>query len=278
MPEQVEGRLLLAPAKLTLSLRVTGVREDGLHSLESEMVSVSLFDELHLFPSSEAAETEISMSDPLGLSEMGFPLAEVPLGGGNLIARAMAMAGVRGRVELAKRIPPGAGLGGGSADAAAVLRALLPELDSRAALALGSDVPFCVWLRRSMVKGVGDEIDPLPSGGGRWVLFLIPLHSPTGAVYGAYDQGARGNFEESGNDLEEAAIAIAPELARYREMIADKIGIRPRMAGSGSTYFAEGSLASLGLEDMAHLEPRAVAFAGNGLKCVAVEVREVNAL
>ncbi len=50
MPEQVEGRLLLAPAKLTLSLRVTGVREDGLHSLESEMVSVSLFDELHLSP------------------------------------------------------------------------------------------------------------------------------------------------------------------------------------------------------------------------------------
>ncbi|MDA8263106.1 MAG: 4-(cytidine 5'-diphospho)-2-C-methyl-D-erythritol kinase [Actinomycetota bacterium] len=278
MPEQVEGRLLLAPAKLTLSLRVTGVREDGLHTLASEMVSVSLFDELRLFPSSEAAETEISMTDPLGLAELGFPLAEVPLGGGNLIARAMAMAGVRGGVELVKRIPPGAGLGGGSSDAAAVLRALLPELDSRAALALGSDVPFCVSLTRSMVKGVGDEIEPLPSRDGRWVLFLIPLHSPTGAVYGAYDQGARGDFEESGNDLEEAAIAVTPKLARYREMIADKIGVRPRMAGSGSTYFAEGSLTGLGLDGRVHREPGTVVLEESGLRCVAVEVREVNAL
>ena len=278
MPEQVEGRLLLAPAKLTLSLRVTGVREDGLHTLASEMVSVSLFDELRLFPSSEAAETEISLTDPLGLSGMGFPLAEVPLGEGNLIARAMALSGVRGRVELVKRIPPGAGLGGGSADAAAVLRALQPEADPRSVLALGSDVPFCFALRRSMVTGVGDELEPLPKGQGRWVLFLTPLHSPTGAVYGAYDRGARGDFEESGNDLEEAAIAVTPKLGLYREMIASRIGTRPRMAGSGSTYFAEGTLAGLGLEGMRRLEPGVVVFEERGLRCVAAEVREVDAL
>ena len=278
MPERVEGRLLLAPAKLTLSLRVTGVRDDGLHTLASEMVSVSLFDELRLFPASQAAETEISISDPLGLAGMGFPLAEVPLGESNLVARAMAMTGVRGRVELVKRIPPGAGLGGGSADAAAVLRALQPGADPRAALALGSDVPFCLSLRRALVTGVGDELEPLPTGEGRWVLFLIPLHSPTGAVYGAYDRGARGDFQESGNDLEEAAISVTPELGLYREMIAAKIGTRPRMAGSGSTYFAEGTLAGLGLEGMHRLAPGVVAFEEGGLRCVAAEVREIDAL
>lgn len=269
---------MLAPAKLTLSLRVTGRRADGLHTLQSEMVSVSLFDELRLFPSSDAGRTEILMTDPLGLSDLGFPLAEVPLGESNLIARAMAMAGVRGKVELVKRIPPGAGLGGGSADAAAVVRALTPGADPRAALGLGSDVPFCIALRRSMVSGVGDELSPLAAGEGRWVLFLVPLHSSTGSVYGAFDRGARGDFEESGNDLEEAAIAVRPELGRYREMIAAKIGVRPRMAGSGSTYFAEGTLASLGLGRMGHLEPGVVSFEEGGLGCVAAEVHEVSAL
>ncbi len=278
MPEQVEGRLLLAPAKLTLSLRVTGRRSDGLHTIESEMVSVSLFDELRLFPLSEAGSTETLIRDPLGLSDLGFPLAKVPPGEGNLIARAMAMVGVHGKVELTKRIPPGAGLGGGSADAAAVLRALAPEADPRAAIDLGSDVPFCVALRRSMVRGVGDELSPLPTGNGRWVLFLIPIHSPTGEVYGAYDRGARGDFEECRNDLEEAAIAVTPELGWYREMIAGKIRVRPRMAGSGSTYFAEGTLASLGLDRMGPIGPGVVAFEKDGLGCLAAEVHEVNAL
>ncbi len=278
MPEQVEGRLLLAPAKLTLSLRVTGQRSGGLHTIESEMVSVSLFDELRLFPSDEAGSTEILMTDPLGLSGLGFSLAEIPLGGGNLISKAMDMATVRGKVELAKRIPPGAGLGGGSADAAAVLRALMPRVDPRTTLELGSDVPFCVAVRRSTVTGVGDEISPLPALDGRWVLFLIPVHSPTGAVYAAYDLGARGDFEECGNDLEEAAIAVTPELGRYREMIAGKIRVRPRMAGSGSTYFAEGTLASLGLDRMVPIGPGVVAFEEDGLGCLAAEVHEVNAL
>ena len=100
---------LVAPAKLTLSLRITGVRADGYHLLSSEMVSLDLADTLVVGPG----------DDLTVVSGDGEPSPAVPAGPENLVARALVAVGRRASVRLVKRIPPGAGLGGGSADAAA---------------------------------------------------------------------------------------------------------------------------------------------------------------
>ncbi|MGH9106550.1 MAG: 4-(cytidine 5'-diphospho)-2-C-methyl-D-erythritol kinase, partial [Acidimicrobiales bacterium] len=108
------GTCALALAKLTLSLRVTGVRSDGYHLLDSEMVNVDLADRLHF-----SAGTGLELVDE-GAGALGT--GEVPADGSNLVLRALELLGREAHVRLCKRIPAGAGLGGGSADAAAVLR------------------------------------------------------------------------------------------------------------------------------------------------------------
>src|SRR5207302_906468 len=118
----------LAPAKLTLSLRITGVRDDGFHLLDAEMVTIDLADTL-------------TFDDGDGLEITGgFDLATDD---SNLVRRALAVVGRTAHVRVDKRIPPGAGLGGGSADAAAVLRWAGVD-DAPRAATLGADVPFCV--------------------------------------------------------------------------------------------------------------------------------------
>src|SRR3954463_15922729 len=115
-----------APAKLTVSLRITGRRDDGYHLIDAEMVSLDWGDTL-------------TFSDGDGV-EM---VPDVPIGDDNLIAKALRAAGRSAQVHVDKRIPPGAGLGGGSADAAAVLRWAGVE-DLALAAQLGGDVPFCL--------------------------------------------------------------------------------------------------------------------------------------
>src|SRR4051794_38627193 len=138
----------LAPAKLTLSLRVTGVRADGYHLIDAEFVTIDLADDL------EFAEGD-------GLEITGRTAAGLDPGPTNLVRRALAAPGRPAHVRLHKRIPAGAGLGGGSADAAAVLR-WAGVTDLQAAVALGADVPFCVDGGRARVTGIGEIIEPLP--------------------------------------------------------------------------------------------------------------------
>ena len=135
---------LSAPAKLTLSLRVTGIRPDGYHDIDAEMVSLDLHDSLVIEPG-----TGLTLhAEPPAAPELG----EVPSGPNNLVAKALAAVGRESRVRLTKRIPPGAGLGGGSSNAAAVLRwAGCTDLD--VAARLGADVPFCVVGGRARVGG-----------------------------------------------------------------------------------------------------------------------------
>ncbi|MGK2928997.1 MAG: GHMP family kinase ATP-binding protein, partial [Acidimicrobiales bacterium] len=119
-----------AHAKLTLSLRVTGVRDDGYHLIEAEMVSLDLADELTF-----GAGHGITVSGPHG--------AGLSVGADNLIAKALVAAGRTAAVHVDKRIPAGGGLGGGSTDAAAVLRwSGVDDVD--VAVSLGADVPFCL--------------------------------------------------------------------------------------------------------------------------------------
>ena len=213
-----------AYAKLTLSLRVLGVRADGYHLIDAEMVSVDLADEL-----------EFSDGDALVVE--GLP---VPGGDGNLVLRALRAVGRTALVRLHKRIPAGAGLGGGSADAAAVLRWAGRGADVALAATLGADVPFCLRGGRARVAGIGELVTPLPcQSGAAYTLLTPPLHVSTAAVYRAWDD--LGGPTGEANDLEPAALAVVPELARWRDALAEATGETPQLAGSGSTWFVAGA-------------------------------------
>ena len=214
-----------APAKLTVTLRVTGVRHDGYHLIDAEMVSLDLADVL-----------EFSEGD--GLEVVGPFAAGVPPGPENLVRRALARVGRTAAVRLDKRVPAGAGLGGGSADAAAVLR-WAGVGDPAVAVSLGADVPFCVVGGRARVTGVGEVVEALPGRERTFTLLVPPVAVSTPAVYRAWDD-LGGPTGEAGNDLEAAALAVVPELARWRDRLDSATGLRPRLAGSGSTWFVEG--------------------------------------
>lgn len=230
---------LSAPAKLTLSLRVTGIREDGYHLLDSEMVSLDLADTI-----------EIGEGDGLSVVDEvlgGRGVADVPLDAENIVSSALELLGRKAQVRIVKRIPPGAGLGGGSADAAAVLRwsgRTEPVLAAR----LGADVPFCVVGGRARVKGIGEVVEPLPHEDRRFLLLLPPLSVSTAAVYRRWDElrsvrhtrrAATPSALATSNDLEEAALLVEPALAAWRERFHEATEIRPRLAGSGAAWFVE---------------------------------------
>jgi len=266
-PSLVAPETVDAHAKLTLSLRITGVREDGYHLLDAEMVSIDLADSLVF-----QAGTGISVVDavPGALGVRG-----VPLGSDNLVGRALSLVGRDAAVRIVKRIPPGAGLGGGSADAAAVLR-WAGVFDRDLAVRLGADVPFCVRGGRARVRGVGETLDSLPFEPRHFVVLLLPLAMDTGAVYRAWDErrlrhGAGTGPADAGNDLEEAALALTPDLACWRDRLAERTGQRPRLAGSGSSWFVEGEPASVGLDGVDHLTL-------DGCRAPLVAVRTVPAI
>lgn len=222
--------VLSAPAKLTVSLRVTGVRADGFHLLDAEMVSIDLCDTLEM-ADGDGLEIVDAVANGSGCGDLAS-------GDDNLVRRALAAVGRRAAVRLTKRIPIGAGLGGGSTDAAAVLR-WAGCRESSVAAALGADVPFCVAGGRARVRGIGDELEALDVEARRFVLLLPPLAVDTAAVYRAWDAGLRSD-DGSGNDLEAAALAVEPRLAGWRRALAAATGQRPRLAGSGSTWFVDG--------------------------------------
>jgi 4-diphosphocytidyl-2-C-methyl-D-erythritol kinase len=251
---------LQAPAKLTISLRVTGVRSDGYHLVESEMVTLDLADTL-----------TVSDGDGLTIDEQlaggrGWRSGGVAAGADNLVSRALRAVGRTARVVLVKRIPPGAGLGGGSADAAAILR-WAGTTDPKLAADLGADIPFCVVGGRALVRGIGEEVTSLPFQARTFTLFLLPFGMDTKAVYAAWDDlrsgspaagvdragagassGTTGPPPHGVNDLETPAVTVEPRLGAWRDHLAGQVGRRPWLAGSGSTWFVEGSPAELGLE------------------------------
>ncbi|MCY3575832.1 MAG: 4-(cytidine 5'-diphospho)-2-C-methyl-D-erythritol kinase [bacterium] len=214
---------LTAPAKLTLSLRITGVRDDGYHFIDAEMVSLDLADTLDI--------------------EAGHGV--IIEGGGeidpddNLITRALALVGRTARVTVSKQIPTGAGLGGGSADAAAILRwAGYSEVQGVAQL--GADVPFCLVGGRARVQGIGELVQPLEHIPRTLTLLIPPFGCSTPAVYRRWDDMG-GPEGQNGNDLELAALDVEPRLDQYRQALEEATGQTARLAGSGSTWFVEGA-------------------------------------
>ncbi len=260
-----------APAKINLGLRITGRRPDGYHELDSVFLPLDLADRLEL---------ETTPGDGLSIDVTGLTQG-VPADDRNLAVRAaaayLAAAGIRARITLRlhKRIPSGAGLGGGSSDAGTVLRALdarwpgalAPKRLAALALELGADVPFFLAPRPARVGGVGEVLEPLPGVPALALLLVNPgIALSTAEVYRAWDalageltQGSAGStmrplrgLEASGgvaglgardrlalvaNDLEPAAIRLCPVVARLRRRLEAAGALAVGLSGSGPTLY-----------------------------------------
>ena len=221
-----------APAKLTLSLAIKGVRQSGLHELEAEMVTINFQDTLRL----REGDTEVTYQG-------GYPITPSP--NDDLIVQALNTVGLSMKVNVDKKIPPGGGLGGGSANAAAILRWANFE-DEKKAVHLGSDVPFNIRGGRASVSGVGESLTYLPYEEKTFTLILPPFGCSTAAVYKRWDEMG-GPKSPNGNDLEPAALDVYPELQKWKEILEEHSQKEARLAGSGSTWFVEGNYPAEGL-------------------------------
>ena len=267
----------LAPAKVNLYLHVLSRRSDGYHLLDSLVV----------FPQ-QGDRVTVAPAEDLRLEVKGPFATDVPKGEDNLVLRAaQALAATAGRspavsVCLEKSLPVASGIGGGSADAAAVLRALteLWELRidsdalSRIALSLGADVPMCLASRSAYVGGIGDEMEPtLPLPDFAVVLVNPRIPLPTPAVFKSRSGpfSASGRFERAPadaaelaallsqrrNDLMPAAIALVPAVSNVLSALESTPGVMlSRMSGSGATCFGLCS-------DQADAEKTAAVLAAN---------------
>jgi 4-diphosphocytidyl-2-C-methyl-D-erythritol kinase len=253
------GATVRAPAKVNLYLHVTGRRDDGYHLLDS------------LIAFADAADTiQVRPAETLTLAVDGPFAAGVPAGADNLVLKAATAlaetAGVPGgaRIRLFKRLPVAAGIGGGSADAAAALKALSalwqvnPTTEALAglALALGADVPVCLAARPAFVGGIGEEITEAPPLPRCWLILANPgIALPTPAVFKHRDGpfSAEARFDappsdpqdlarllgERRNDLTDAAVALEPTVGRVLAELDRLPGaLLARMSGSGATCFA----------------------------------------
>lgn len=220
---------LRAPAKLTTSLRITGVRDDGFHLIDAEMVTLDLADTVTIGPAIGASSTVT----------YGGPHRVDVDAGDDLVLAALELVGRTADVHVHKEIPVGGGLGGGSADAAAVLRWAGFD-DLHAAAELGADIAFNIVGGRARVRGIGELVEPLPFRAQVFTLVLPPFGCSTPAVYRAWDD-LGGPTGPNGNDLEPAALAVEPRLAEWRDRLGDHAGVTPRLAGSGSTWIVDGA-------------------------------------
>ena len=223
---------LRAPAKLTWFLEVTGRRDDGFHLLRSEMLTIDLSDLVVIDESEEYVRVQSPYKNA------------VPQDGTNLVARALALVGRRAGVTIEKAIPVGGGLGGGSADAGAVLR-WAGGVSAEIALTLGGDVPFCQLGGRALVEGVGERLTPLDYEQRHLTLFMTDFGVNTADCYRAYDELTLGGWQPEGrNHLEAAARVVEPRLARTLDWLRAELSQEVHLAGSGSTMFVEGAVGS----------------------------------
>jgi len=246
-----------APAKVNLFLHLTGRRADGYHLLDGLVAFTRFGDRIAVRPASR-----------LSLSVVGPFAAAVPPGDGNLALTAAAALRARipdapgAAIRLEKRVPVAAGLGGGSSDAAAVLRALArlwrapSTLDlEEIARGLGADVPMCLGSGPARIAGVGDRLTPCPTFPALPILLVNPRRPlATPDVFRARAGAWRDPFPvlptaapepllralaETGNDLAEAACTLAPEVGIVLAALSHLPGCRlARMSGSGATCFA----------------------------------------
>jgi len=254
-----------APAKINLSLRVVGRRADGYHLLDTIMVPVSLYDDIDI---RARRRTTANGSRSDSLIEIRCDHPQVPLGCDNLAYRAAALLMRRAKIDLPisirikKQIPIGAGLGGGSTDAAAVLVGLnrmwklhlsVRQLE-RLALQLGADVPFFIRAKPARARGIGEKLRMLSKLPRRWLVLAYPgFPVSTARVYGnlppkltkvGVNTSIATPLESLDkldkllvNDLEQVAIKQYPEIARVKAELSLAGAAGVLMSGSGSSVF-----------------------------------------
>jgi len=254
-----------APAKINLFLHVTGRRADGYHLLQSLVVFAGIGDTV---TAERSAMLSLSLAGPFGdvleVSEDNLVLRAALALQDRVHRRTGARPGAA--LLLTKRLPVASGIGGGSADAAATLRALarlwaldIPPTELEAlALPLGADVPVCIGARARMMGGIGDRLDDIPALPPVWIVLANPMRGiETRSVFAARDAGAvtaplalPARFasaaeladwlaRETRNDLAPAARSILPDIARIEGALGALPGaLHAGMSGSGATCFA----------------------------------------
>lgn len=239
-----------APAKINLTLHVTGQRADGYHLLDSLVVFADIGDRVR-----------VAAADAPTLAVDGPMAAGVPTDGRNLVLRAATLMGVTAEIHLEKHLPAAAGIGGGSSDAAATLRALArltgrPLPNPADLLRLGADVPLCLSPEMTRMGGIGEQLQRLgPAPALPLVLVNPGVAVRTPAVFAALERKDNPPMTEpmpdpsapgwmawlaaQRNDLEPPAITQAPVIADVLAALRARAGCRlARMSGSGATCFA----------------------------------------
>ncbi|MHC0054211.1 4-(cytidine 5'-diphospho)-2-C-methyl-D-erythritol kinase [Actibacterium sp. D379-3] len=261
-----------APAKVNLTLHVTGQRSDGYHLLDSLVAFADVGDRV----------TVSAAADRLSLVVVGPQAGGVPVDDSNLVLKAARFLGVTdAAITLDKQLPAAAGIGGGSSDAAAALRALSAltgrPLPADRGLALGADVPVCLAAHAMRMGGIGEVLTPVPALPPVWCVLANPgVGVATPAVFRALHR--RDNpamptdipafacardlavwLATQRNDLQAPAVALAPVIAPVLAALADLPGaLLSRMSGSGATCFAlfeNGDQARAGAETLAGAHP-----------------------
>jgi 4-diphosphocytidyl-2-C-methyl-D-erythritol kinase len=254
------GVLLRACAKVNYALEVRGLRGDGYHEISSVLQSVSLADELEIERSRGGFELSF---EPEGV-EIG-PVEE------NTVYKAWALLWETSghelptRIRLHKKIPAGAGLGGGSADAAAVLVGMNELFDlgldaeqlRTIGARIGADVPFCLSGGTALAQGVGEILTPLPAPPAHRFLIAKPERgADTGGIYRAYDERGSGGIASAdrvvaalrsgsltelagalGNDLEPVTTGLVPEVAAHKREMLRAGALGAAMTGTGTAIY-----------------------------------------
>ncbi|RWO95731.1 MAG: 4-(cytidine 5'-diphospho)-2-C-methyl-D-erythritol kinase [Mesorhizobium sp.] len=258
MDSGITVRALHAHAKINLALHVTGRRADGYHTIESLAVFTRFGDRV---------EIELADSDEFSVS--GRYASAVPLDDSNLVVKARdalrKRAGLQHApvaIRLEKNLPVASGVGGGSSDAATVLRELAEtwrlDLDeaelARIGLSLGADVPMCLTAKPLIARGVGDELSAVPGFPALGLVLVNPgIAVSTAEVFNALSHrdneglpplprsldfhSIRNWLEITRNDLEPAARAIQPAIGKALSVLNKAGAGFARMSGSGATCF-----------------------------------------
>ncbi len=245
-----------AYAKINLGLHIVGKRQDGFHDIETIFHRINLFDEINIEKSDDIS---ISCTDP-----------SIPVDSDNLCWKAVELMRIESglphgaRISIKKKIPVGAGLGGGSSDAAAVLKGLNTlwglSLETRTlqnlALQLGSDVPYFLERTSAYAEGRGERLTPMELKLPHWIVLINPnIHISTPWAYSRLSEQRNGSFPvrphlidqigpppparilHAKNDFEEIVFPEYPQIGKIKMQLKELGAELSLMSGSGSTMF-----------------------------------------